>query len=49
MKKIVAAILTVAFLVAIVATPSYKVNSPSFKVGSSVYGNQNSSGDIFTQ
>lgn len=49
MKKLIATILTAAFIVAIVATPGYKVNSPTFKVGSTISGKQSYTGGIFTQ
>ncbi len=49
MKKLIATILTVAFLVAIVATPRYKVSTPMLNFGTTTRGNQNNSGAIFTQ
>lgn len=49
MKKLIATILTAAFLVAIVATPSYKVNSPSFSGNFTINGNKSSTGTVITQ
>ena len=49
MKKLIATVLTVAFLVAIVATPRYKVSTPMLNYGTSVRNNQPYSGGIFIQ
>ncbi len=49
MKKLVAKVLTAALLVAIVVTPRYSFSKPCFSNNYIVHGNQNYSGDIFTQ
>ena len=49
MKKLIATVLTVAFLVAIVATPRYKVSTPMVNFGVTTQSNRNNSGAIFTQ
>ena len=49
MKRLIVTILTTALLVAIVATPYYRVNSPKFSASFSVLGNQNNNTVISTQ
>lgn len=49
MKKRIVAILTVAFILTIVAAPKYTVNSPSFKVGVTINNNKQGSNGTATQ
>ncbi len=48
MKKFMAAILTLACAISIVATPAYKVVSPTITIGSSIFNNSPVLGGIIT-
>ncbi len=49
MKKLISALLAVVCITAIAVTPTLKVTSPSFSVGSSISSNKNSAGSIGLQ
>ena len=42
MKKFIATILSVALITTVIITPTIKVNTPSFNVGTNVSGNKSS-------
>lgn len=47
MKKLLVTILSAVLVIAAIATPTYKVNSPSFNIGSHV-SNDNANGNRIT-
>lgn len=49
MKRLIATILTTAFLVTIVATPHYKADTSAPEVGFTILGGQGHTGETFTQ
>ncbi len=49
MKKLITVILAMAIIVTIVATPTFKVNSPTFKVGTTVSNNKTNSGTVISR
>ena len=49
MRKLITTILAIATIVTIVATPAFKVNSPTFKVGTTVSSNKTNSGTVISR
>lgn len=48
MKKLITVILAMAIIVTIVATPTFKVNSPTFTTGITIKNDRNNSNGIST-